>query len=174
MHPFTLLPLLLPLLLPTLTLSSPLSPRQPNPCIPTSYTITDFHYTSSPSSGAHIAFTFHSSFPDLSIIDDAAASTTGTLCEANSAPGTPIPNSNVCVTGRRNLVFELRGSQERADFQVVHGWRCGGQEWLSSTHRKIDPLSCSLDVAGTLRCTSTQNSFQPENVRRICATPTCP
>ncbi|KAF2746346.1 hypothetical protein M011DRAFT_459479 [Sporormia fimetaria CBS 119925] len=159
------------LLLPTLALTSPLHTRQSSPCVPTSYTISNYQYTTSASTGARILFNFNSAFSNPSIITDPAS--TGATCDASDPSGS-IPFSNECSTGRRNLMFDLRGPQERAEFQIIHSWRCNGQEWLSSTPHKINPLDCTTDAEGKTTCSSGPNSFAPQNVRRICNTPTCP
>ncbi|KAF2019296.1 hypothetical protein BU24DRAFT_489288 [Aaosphaeria arxii CBS 175.79] len=157
------------LLLPSLALSSPLLTRQTSPCAPTSYTITNYLYTTSPSSGATVHFTFQSHFPDPSLIQDAVSSPTS--CDAKSPDGT-IPNSNACTADRR-LLFDLRGPQERGEWQVSHSWRCDGQEWMASTPVKFEPLNCAATEEGGSICSSPDVVVTPLNVRRICGGPTC-
>lgn len=109
-------------LLPALSLAAPLDNRQAEPCAPTSYTISNYKYTSG-SSGAQIFFNFQSAFSNPAIIED--ASSAGATCDTSSASGT-IPNENECSTGRSNLFYDLRGPQQNGDFQIIHSWRCNG------------------------------------------------
>ncbi|KAF2661929.1 hypothetical protein K491DRAFT_586409 [Lophiostoma macrostomum CBS 122681] len=158
-------------LFPALCLASLLDNREAEPCAPTSYTITNFHYTAGPSGApAQIVFDFQSAYANTSFIDDPALA--GAVCNATAANG-EIPNETECSTGRANLIFDLRAPQQNADFQIPHSWHCNGQQWQSSTHHKIDPLDCSTDAAGTLTCGSSTNVFVPEDVRRVCAHPEC-
>ncbi|KAF2261537.1 hypothetical protein CC78DRAFT_583634 [Lojkania enalia] len=159
-------------LLPTLTLGAPVESRQTDPCIPTSYTITNYEYTqNADTTSSRISFNFQSHFSNTSIITDPSSS--GALCEAKSPDGGSIPLENLCSTGRNNLFFDIRGSEADGDLQIIHTWTCNGKTWMSSTHHEIWPLDCTTDTSGT-KCTSIINDFQAENVRQICNTPTCP
>jgi hypothetical protein len=111
------------LFLPTAILAAPapLSARADNdPCAPTSYTLSAFTLTTSPSF-ASVAFTFTSSFASTLNISDAVVS--GATC---SASGTSLPNNNVCDVADRKLLFDLRSAQEGARYQITHTWICDG------------------------------------------------
>lgn len=89
-------------------------------CAPTSYTISDYTLTTSPSSGT-VAFTFKSNFSDSGDIVDTVQA--GAYC---SASGASLPNANACEVPRRRLLFDLRGPQEQAYYQITHTWTCEG------------------------------------------------
>jgi hypothetical protein len=111
------------LLLPTTTIlaaPAPLSVRATDPCAPTSYTLSAFTLTTSPSF-ASVAFTFTSSFASTLNISDAVVS--GATC---SASGASLPNTNVCDVADRKLLFDLRSAQEGARYQITHTWACDG------------------------------------------------
>ncbi|KAI8938382.1 hypothetical protein NX059_004277 [Plenodomus lindquistii] len=104
----------------TLALPSPLLPRADEPCAPTSYTLSSYTLTTSPTS-AHVSFLFTSTFANPSLITDSAIN--GASCIAD---GAVIPNSNECAIEGRKLLFDLRGPQEEAYYQITHTWVCGG------------------------------------------------
>ncbi|ORY11823.1 hypothetical protein BCR34DRAFT_483656 [Clohesyomyces aquaticus] len=168
----TLAILSLPLLLTQAAPAHPalsLTTRQTDPCAPSSYTITNYQYISSPS-GARIYFNFHSHFPNPSIITDASM-TAGATCDTNASNGV-IPNENECSTGRNNFFFDLAGPPKDANFQLIHTWMCNGKQWMSSTHHKMDNIFCSTGDDGAIQCNAPTNGFAPENARPICSTPT--
>ncbi|KAF2475624.1 uncharacterized protein BDR25DRAFT_300652 [Lindgomyces ingoldianus] len=160
-------------LLLTLIHASPIIPRDAiEVCSPTQYTIKGYTYTFSkdPDNIARLSFNFQSLFPGGSTINDPALNTVA--CDISSPTGV-IPNEVECSSGRKNFYFDLRGPQENADFQFIHTWQCNGHEWMSSTHHKIDPLSCTTSVDGlTTMCNGGPDVFQAESVREICGTPT--
>ncbi|KAF2684379.1 hypothetical protein K458DRAFT_338451 [Lentithecium fluviatile CBS 122367] len=162
-------------LLPAMALAAPasLSARQDTACAPTSYTITDFKYTTgASSSNPTVHFGFKSVFSNPSIISDPSSG--GAACDSTGATLDSFPNETECSTGRANLMYDLRARVDQANFQIIHQWHCNGQTWMSSTPHKITPLACTPGSDGSTTCTSAAQTFAPENVRRICSTPTCP
>ncbi|KAF2002230.1 hypothetical protein P154DRAFT_521061 [Amniculicola lignicola CBS 123094] len=168
-------------LLLTPTLSTPVTGatgvtarQQSQPCAPLSYTISNYLYDSKVDGPARLLFVFKSEFRNTSIgiITDPAQE--GSKCEVVSETET-LPMEGECSTGRGNLMFNIRGrvGQETGDLQIIHDWRCEGQEWLSSTHHKMENLDCTARPDGTQSCFGGPDTFEPENVRRICSTPTC-
>lgn len=89
-------------------------------CVPTSYTISDYKLVTSPTSG-RVDFKFKSVFPTGSTIDDPVQA--GAHC---SGSGTSVPNSNECQVANRRLLFDLRGPQDEAYYQITHSWTCSG------------------------------------------------
>ncbi|PSN69253.1 hypothetical protein BS50DRAFT_336804 [Corynespora cassiicola Philippines] len=161
------------LVLPTLLLASPtpLVPRQDDACAPTSYTITNYSYTAVSGKDAHLSFDFQPNFSDPSIISDPVGASTS--CTIDAPSGT-IPNSNECSSPGRSLLLDLRAPQEQAYYQITHTWGCNGQEWMSGTAVKIQPLQCEQSAeAGSMLCASEAQTFAPQNVRKICWTPNC-
>ncbi|KAF2113390.1 hypothetical protein BDV96DRAFT_648355 [Lophiotrema nucula] len=157
-------------LLPALALAAPVV-RQADPCVPTSYTISNYVYTPGSSSGSGLDFHFQSHFSNSSIIEDPASA--GTDCGASSSTAT-LPGENECKTGRNNLYFDIR-SQQTYDYELIHTWKCNGKTWMSTTHHVVSSVTCSMDdESGTTACAAPTQDFAPENAREICSTPTCP
>ncbi|KNG52218.1 hypersensitive response inducing protein 1 [Stemphylium lycopersici] len=184
MRPTTLIPLVLA---PCATaIATPaVNARDDAACAPISYTISNYTLTTSPSSGT-VAFTFKSNFSDSGDIIDAVQN--GACC---SASGASVPNANACDVPGRRLLFDLRGPQEQAYYQITHTWTCEGfscfwsvfyepelihlcdrSTWMSGNAVKIDPLTCHTE-GETRICTGGPLTVTPQNVRRICATPNC-
>ncbi|CAI9636076.1 hypothetical protein GT037_001100 [Alternaria burnsii] len=135
-------------------------------CVPTSYTISDYKLVTSPTSGS-VDFTFKSVFPTGSTIDDPVQ--VGAHC---SGSGTSVPNSNECQVANRRLLFDLRGPQDEAYYQITHSWTCSGNQWLSGNAIKVDSLECHNE--GDKRvCTGEPQTFAPQNVRKVCNLPQC-
>ncbi|RMZ73410.1 hypersensitive response inducing 1 [Pyrenophora seminiperda CCB06] len=134
-------------------------------CTPVSYTISDYTLTTSPTSGA-VNFTIKSLF-SIGSLNDSVQS--GAHC---SASGTSVPNSNECQVANRRLLFDLRGPQDQAYYQITHTWSCNGGTWMSGNAVKIDPLNCYTEGNNRV-CTGGPQTFAPQNVRKICSTPTC-
>ncbi|PVI04530.1 hypothetical protein DM02DRAFT_166858 [Periconia macrospinosa] len=188
------------LLLPTLLNATPLPAPSPAQCTPTTYTIASYTYTykytypagssastsavtiSNPSVNINFA---GAAFPDPSVISDAARE--GVKCEGTGDNLDSFPNEIVCEVpegSKGGLRFGLRSRVDGAQWQVVHEWGCDGQAWMSSTPISLAPLSCGIKEdagqgEGIMECVSksesgsTSKSFVPENVRRVCAGPTC-
>ena len=109
------------ILLPTAILAAPssLSARAGDEqCAPTAYTLSDYTLTAS-GSYAYVNFNFKSTFSDSTIIKDVVIG--GANCQAD---GPTIPNSNECRVEGRKLLFDLRGPQEQAYYQITHTWTC--------------------------------------------------
>jgi hypothetical protein len=104
------------------TMASPatLSMRGDEACTPTAYTISDYTLVTSPTS-ASVDFTFKSTFSSADTINDSVQD--GAHC---SASGSSVPNSNECQVANRRLLFDLRGPQEQAYYQITHTWSCNG------------------------------------------------
>jgi hypothetical protein len=151
------------------TMASPatLSMRGDEACTPTAYTISDYTLVTSPTS-ASVDFTFKSTFSSADTINDSVQD--GAHC---SASGSSVPNSNECQVANRRLLFDLRGPQEQAYYQITHTWSCNGSTWLSGNAVKVDPLDCHTEGDERI-CTGGPLTFAPQNVRKICNTPTCP
>ena len=94
--------------------------RDDDACAPASYTISDYTLTISPTSGS-VDLNFKSTFPSPATITDAVQN--GAHC---SASGASVPNSNECQVANRRLLFDLRGPQEQAYYQITHTWSCNG------------------------------------------------
>jgi hypothetical protein len=135
-------------------------------CTPSSYTVSDYTLTTSLTSGS-VDFTFTSTFSSPDTITDLVQD--GAHC---SASGPSVPNSNECEVANRRLLFDLRGPQEQAYYQITHMWSCNGGTWLSGNAVKIDPLACRTEGDKRI-CTGGFMTFAPQNVRKICSTPTC-
>lgn len=105
-----------------LALPSTLHPRQAGDelCTPTSYTITSYKLNTS-ATEAYVGFDIESAFPQPDHVTDPVIG--GTMCEAT---GDSIPNSNECFVAGRRLLFDLRGPQEQAYYQITHTWGCNG------------------------------------------------
>ena len=88
-------------------------------CTPTSYTISDYILITSATSGS-VDFTMTSSF-SVGDLDDQVQS--GAHC---SASGASVPNANACQVPQRRLLFDLRGPQDQAYYQITHTWSCNG------------------------------------------------
>lgn len=88
-------------------------------CIPTSYTLTSYTLTTSPNA-ASVDFEFQANFPDSVSTDQVQD---GARCTAS---GPSIPNNNECQVPSRALLFDLRGPQEQAYYQITHTWSCNG------------------------------------------------
>ncbi|EUC44003.1 hypothetical protein COCMIDRAFT_99385 [Bipolaris oryzae ATCC 44560] len=144
-----------------------LNMRADEACMPISYTISEYSLVTSPTSGS-VHFTFQSAFAPGATIDDSVQD--GAQC---SASDTSVPNSNECQVSNRRLLFDLRGPQEQAYYQITHTWSCNGGTWLSGTPVRIDPLTCHTE-GDERTCIGGPLTIAPQNVRRICSTPTCP
>ncbi|KAF1843315.1 uncharacterized protein K460DRAFT_357064 [Cucurbitaria berberidis CBS 394.84] len=156
-------------LLPTAILAAPssLSARAGDEqCAPTSYTLSNYTLSTS-GSYAFVDFNFKSTFTDNSIINDAVID--GANCKAD---GPTIPNNNECRVEGRKLLFDLRGPQEQAFYQITHTWVCNDATWMSGNSVKVEPLNC-VDNAGTRICSGGPLSIVPQNVRKICGSPRC-
>ncbi|KAH9876788.1 hypothetical protein IAQ61_002149 [Plenodomus lingam] len=105
---------------PALALPSALHTRADEACAPTSYTISAYSLTTSPTSG-QVSFTLQSSFSSSTDVIDSVQD--GAQCLAN---GPVIPNSNECEVDGRRLLFDLRGPQDEAYYQITHTWTCEG------------------------------------------------
>lgn len=115
------------LLLPAIALAAPstLSARQDAACAPTSYTISEFKYTTGASaSNPTVHFGFKPTFSNPSIITD--ASLPGATCDSTGATLDSFPNETECSTGRANLLYGLRARVDKASFQIIHQWKCNG------------------------------------------------
>ncbi|KAK7188424.1 hypothetical protein PSPO01_05615 [Paraphaeosphaeria sporulosa] len=147
------------LLLPVLTLALPHNSRDAATCTPTAYTISSYTANpTKPNQSIHLAF--RSAFPDPSLVTDAALSSA--VCDASADSSGNFPNELTCSTRRSNLEVDLRGELGSGKLMVIHFWRCGGKNWMSSTPVDID--------AG-----SEGEGFLPQNVREVpCGAPTCP
>ncbi|KAL6710901.1 hypothetical protein ACN47E_006776 [Coniothyrium glycines] len=163
-----LLTILTSLVLPAVVLTAPSSLARraaEDNCAPIAYTLSDYILTTSAVS-ARVDFTVKSSFVDTTGIVDAVIH--GVDCGAD---GPTIPNNNVCRTADRKLLFDLRGPQSQAYYQLTHTWTCNGYTWMSGTPVQIDPLDCTDD--GTKRiCRGGPQTIKPQNVRKICNSPT--
>ncbi|KAF2850534.1 hypothetical protein T440DRAFT_396639 [Plenodomus tracheiphilus IPT5] len=162
------LSILTTLLLSTTTfgLPSPLLPNAEDSCTPTSYTLSAYTLSISPTS-AQVSFTLRSNFTNTSAIVDSVIN--GAQC---TAAGSVIPNNNECEVDNRKLLFDLRGPQEEAYYQISHTWACGGSTWMSGTPLKVGPLAC-VDEGTARTCSSDTQTFVPQNVRKICGAPQC-
>lgn len=89
-------------------------------CAPTSYTLTGFSLTTAAGFAA-VDFDLKSTFADATGITDSVAN--GSHC---AAQGKTIPNSNACDAPARKLLFDLRGPQNTAHYQITHTWVCNG------------------------------------------------
>lgn len=135
-------------------------------CAPTSYTLSDYVLVTSASS-AYLNFNFKSAFADTTIVTDPVIG--GASCVAD---GSTIPNSNECRVNGRRLLFDLRAPQDQAYYQITHTWTCNSATWMSGNAVKIDPINCN-DYDGTRVCSGGPQTFAPQNVRKICGSPTC-
>ncbi|KAF1830031.1 hypothetical protein BDW02DRAFT_602027 [Decorospora gaudefroyi] len=142
-----------------------MSTRSDEICTPISYTISDYTLTTSPGSSS-VTFTMKSIFPADNPTDPVQQ---GAHC---SGSGPTVPNNNVCAVANRRLLFDLRGPQEQAYYQITHTWSCNGATWMSGTALKIEPLTCHTEAQKRI-CTAAPTTFVPGNVRRICNAPTC-
>ncbi|KAI4616341.1 uncharacterized protein J4E87_008854 [Alternaria ethzedia] len=134
-------------------------------CIPVSYTISDYKLVTSATSGS-VDFNFKSSFSGGGNDDPVQ---NGVHCGGS---GASVPNNNECQVADRRLLFDLRGPQDQAYYQISHSWTCSGNQWISGTAVKIDSLNCHTD--GDKRvCTGGPQTFAPQNVRKICNSPQC-
>lgn len=97
-----------------------LNMRADEACTPTSYTISEYSLVTSPTSGS-VHFTFQSAFASGATIVDSVQN--GALCSASDSS---VPNSNECQVPSRRLLFDLRGPQEQAYYQITHTWSCNG------------------------------------------------
>lgn len=147
------------------TLPNDLTARQVEPCAPTGYTLSDFTLVTS-STSAYLNFNFKSTFANVgsTVITDTV--TTGSNCQAD---GPRIPNNNVCSAPNRNLLFDLRGPQDTAHYQITHTWQCNGKQWMSSNDVTVGTLNCNT-VDGVRTCAGPIGGAQqitPQNVRQI-------
>jgi hypothetical protein len=113
-----LLPTILTLLSATVVLSAPTA-RDDSACTPVSYTLSDYVLTTSPSSGI-VDFNLKSFF---SVGNGPDPVQYGAHCHGS---GASVPNSNECDVAGRHLLFDLRGPQEQAYYQITHTWACNG------------------------------------------------
>ncbi|KAF1940418.1 hypothetical protein EJ02DRAFT_229811 [Clathrospora elynae] len=159
---------ILPSVFTTIALAAPftIDTRADDNCTPISYTLTDYTLVTSPDS-ASVNFNLKSSFADGTGVEDAVQG--GASCNAS---GAQLPNNNVCDVADRRLLFDLRGPQDQAYYQVTHTWTCNGATWISGTPVKVDPLICSF-AGSTCTCTGGPMTFAPQNVRKICNSPSC-
>lgn len=153
--------------LPTVTFALPkdLTARQAEPCAPAGYTLSDFTLVTSPTS-AYLNFNFKSTFAnaDYTVIIDTV--TTGSNCQAD---GPQIPNNNACSAPNRNLLFDLRGPQDTAHYQITHTWQCNGKQWMSGNDVTVGPLNCNT-VDSVRTCAGPVGGVQqiaPQNVRQL-------
>ncbi|USP74671.1 hypothetical protein yc1106_01945 [Curvularia clavata] len=128
-------------------------------CTPSSYTISDYTLTTSPTSGS-VDFTFTSAFSSSDTITDLVQD--GAHC---SAWGPSVPNSNECQVANRRLLFDLRGPQDQAYYQITHTWSCNGSTWLSGNAVKVDPLTCRTEDDQRI-CTGGPMTFAPQNAQQ--------
>lgn len=151
-------------LLPATILALPNSlDARTDPCAPTSYSLTDFTLVTSATS-AYLNFNFKSSFANTANIEDSVI--TGSNCQAS---GPSIPNNNACSAPNRNLLFDLRGPQDTAHYQITHTWKCNGKQWMSGNDVTVGPLNCNT-VDGVRTCSGPIGGTQtitPQNVRQI-------
>jgi hypothetical protein len=166
-----------------------LSIRADEECTPIAYQISDYELVTS-SGSASVNFNFQSTFANASSVVDSVQN--GAHC---TATGSTVPNSNECDVANRRLLFDLRGPQDQAYYQITHTWTCNGYvfstpifdlapflyiyantsysaTWLSGNAVKIEPLNCRVEGSERI-CTGGPMTFAPQNVRRICGTPTC-
>jgi hypothetical protein len=97
---------------------SPLGSRANDQCGPELYTLSDFSLVTS-ATAAYVNFNFESTFANGTGIIDAVIN--GVDC---SAEGSSIPNNNECRTPDRKLLFDLRGPEDQAYYQITHTWTC--------------------------------------------------
>ncbi len=97
-----------------------LESRGDETCVPVSYTISNYKLVTSSTSGS-VDFTFQSIFPAGGGVDDPVQG--GARC---SGSGASVPNSNECQVANRRLLFDLRGPQDQAYYQISHTWTCSG------------------------------------------------
>lgn len=122
MHFQTALPLLFSAA--ALAAPAPLSTETADPCIPTSYTISNYILsTDADPASANLTLSFTSHFSNPAIITDPAS--TGATCLA-SAPALELPMETECSTGRQNLLLYLAGPTGSGKYQLIHDWRCDG------------------------------------------------
>lgn len=88
-------------------------------CIPVSYTISDYKLVTSATSGS-VDFNFKSFF-SVGGNDDPVQN--GVHCGGS---GASVPNNNECQVADRRLLFDLRGPQDQAYYQISHSWTCSG------------------------------------------------
>ncbi|KAG9191867.1 hypothetical protein G6011_10601 [Alternaria panax] len=131
-------------------------------CIPISYTISDYKLGKS----WLVEFAFKSIFPTDNVDDSVQAST---HCGGS---GVTVPNNNECQVSNRRLLFDLRGPQEQAYYQISHSWTCRSNQWMSGNAVKVDSLDCYNDGDERV-CTSGPQTLAPQNVRKICNSPRC-
>jgi hypothetical protein len=93
--------------------------RSDEACTPVSYTISDYVLSIGPGLGA-VDFNMKSFFSVGNNVDPVQY---GAHCHG---AGTSVPNSNECDVAGRRLLFDLRGPQEQAYYQVTHTWTCNG------------------------------------------------
>ncbi|CAI6337524.1 unnamed protein product [Periconia digitata] len=181
---YLLLPTLLLLLSRTIASPNPINySRQTPSCTPSSYTLPTYLYTSTSAYSSDslqnplLNLTFISSFPDSSSIADSA--TAGADCIASAVDRDTFPNEIECSTGRENLFIGLQGAIDEVGtgikgFVMIHSWGCDGQTWMSTTPVTIPELHCeSGDDEGVQCMTDAPVDIAPQNVRRVCAGPTC-
>ncbi|KAF2637484.1 hypothetical protein P280DRAFT_106960 [Massarina eburnea CBS 473.64] len=169
-HIFTTLSILLPTLL-----AYPVGETQTASeyCTPQTYTISSFTFTTGvDASLPTVDFEFNPGFISPALVTDPAIN--GASCSGKGATLDTFPNENECDTGRENLIWDLTQRVDKAEFHIVHQWKCDGRSYMSSTSHKIDPLDCNTAEDGSLSCSSPTNTFVPQNVRQICSAPTCP
>jgi hypothetical protein len=172
---------LITLLLTSIAFAAPLlSTRAIEPCAPNLYTLSHFNLTTSPTS-ALVDFNFIALYPSNAGIEDPVSQLhnpysshtyfpqvmLGTKCHAE---GTTIPNNNVCSAPNRRLLFDLRGPEETAHYQITHTWKCNGEEWMSGNDLTIGPLECHV-VNGERMCSLFELNFRPQNVRKVAGGP---
>lgn len=114
----------LPLLFSAAALAAPVSTETADPCIPTSYTISNYILsTDADPASASLSLSFNSHFSNPAIINDPASA--GAICAAN-AFATELPMETECSTGRQNLLLYLAGATGSGKYQLIHDWRCNG------------------------------------------------
>jgi hypothetical protein len=110
-------------------------------CAPVSYTISDFILQISPSTGT-ANFNMKSFFSVGNLEDEVQW---GVHCRG---AGSSVPNSNECKAEKRHLLFDLRGPQEQAYYQITHTWYCNGYVFpiFACLSQSLLLVSCS-DIA---------------------------
>jgi hypothetical protein len=108
-------------------------------CAPVSYTISDYVLTTGPGTGS-VDFNMKSFFSVDNNVDPVQY---GAHCHA---AGSSVPNSNECDVANRRLLFDLRGPQEQAYYQITHTWTCNGYVFDLSLNFHSPSFICS-DIA---------------------------
>jgi hypothetical protein len=94
--------------------------RNDEGCVPVSYTISDYKLVTSAIFGS-VDFKLKAFFSTSGNINDPVQD--GAHC---SGSGVSVPNNNECQVADRRLLFDLRGPQDQAYYQISHTWSCSG------------------------------------------------